>query len=357
MSAACSARAEQQPHRAQLGDGEELVGIGGKRHADPPRRGVRRKAMRLEQAQMFDHGGQYGSQLLRLGRPCRVPDAAIGERQRAAEGFGQPGQLRHRRFRVGEPPRRHGRNRIEGEPEGEPALGRDRRECRGDVRRAWPRVDRQSRTVRQHLRQPGGNAGRRRRRHAALQRVKAVGENKRDAVGAACQRLADESEGLGRLRCTDAREDPPRLAGRSPGNRHRSGDAPVDRADGNAIVAEGGKVAIGCLAETRNGRAPVSLGHGAKATGQRHASLHERIRRTTPPPWNCRKPVGLYALAAVAGKPVSAGEIPSRFEGSCGRLRLYDVKVKSYDADDGKRKQAASDRCHFPQLNAVETCR
>ena len=275
---------EQQPHGAQLGDGEELVGVGGQRHADSRHRSVRRKAARIKQAQIFDHTGQYGSQLLRLRGPGRVPDAAIGERQRAGEGLGQPGQLRHRRFRVGEPPRRHRRYGIEGEPEGEPALGRDRRERRGDVRRAWPRVDRQSRTVGQHLRQPGSNAGCRRRQHSALQRMKALRENKRDAVGAASQRLADESERFSRLRCTDARENPPRLTGRPPGNRHRSGNAPVDRADGNAVVAEGGKVAIGSLAETRNGRAPVSLGDGGKAAGQRHASLHERIRRTTPPP-------------------------------------------------------------------------
>ena len=157
---------EQQAHGAQLGDGEELVGVGGKRHADARRRTVGRQAAASNRRRLFDHGRQHRRQFLRLRRAGRVPDATVGQRQRAGDGTGEPGEFAHRRLwrrAAGRPPPPQWDRRRGAHP---PATFMKAAAISG-VRGPASMV--RTRAIRHHVREPRGkHAGRfHRQRHSA----------------------------------------------------------------------------------------------------------------------------------------------------------------------------------------------
>ena len=84
----------QRAKRAELGDGQELVGVGGEPEFDHAARGIERDAGAFERAEISDRDREHIGQLLRLRAAGVVDDAAVGGGERALEaGLGQRGDM------------------------------------------------------------------------------------------------------------------------------------------------------------------------------------------------------------------------------------------------------------------------
>ncbi len=75
----------QFPQRAEFGDGEKLIGVGGEPEIDRIARRIERDAACFERAQVGDGGSKREGQLLRLRSAGIVDDASVGDRERTLE--------------------------------------------------------------------------------------------------------------------------------------------------------------------------------------------------------------------------------------------------------------------------------
>ena len=87
----------QHPQRAELGDGQELVGVGGEPEFDHAARGIERHAGAFERAQIGDRDREHIGKLLRLRAAGVVDDAAVGGGERALEALPWPASRHARR--------------------------------------------------------------------------------------------------------------------------------------------------------------------------------------------------------------------------------------------------------------------
>ena len=87
----------QRAQRAELGDGQELVGVGGEPEFDHAARGIERDAGAFQRAQISDRDREHIGQLLRLRAAGVVDDAAVGGGERAREALPSPASRHARR--------------------------------------------------------------------------------------------------------------------------------------------------------------------------------------------------------------------------------------------------------------------
>ena len=75
------------PERAELGDGEELVLVGGEPEIDQAARVVERHAALLERAEIGDGDCEREGKLLRLRAACGMDGPAIGDGEGSGEAL------------------------------------------------------------------------------------------------------------------------------------------------------------------------------------------------------------------------------------------------------------------------------
>ena len=86
----------QFPQRAEFGDGEKLVGIGGKAEEDHAPRRFERNALGFQRAQIGERDGEHEGQFLRLRAAGIVDHAPVGGGEPAAETLRGPSAARRR---------------------------------------------------------------------------------------------------------------------------------------------------------------------------------------------------------------------------------------------------------------------
>jgi hypothetical protein len=77
----------EQPQRAELRHGQELLGISGEAEKEEAARAFGAHAARLERPQVGDRRGECESEFLYLGPAGRMHEATVGRRERTAEAF------------------------------------------------------------------------------------------------------------------------------------------------------------------------------------------------------------------------------------------------------------------------------
>ena len=73
--------------RPELGDGEELVLVGGETEEDQPARVVKRHALRFERAKVGDGIGEREGKLLCLRAACGMHGSSVGDEEGAGEAL------------------------------------------------------------------------------------------------------------------------------------------------------------------------------------------------------------------------------------------------------------------------------
>ncbi len=76
---------QQQAHGAKLGNGEKLIGVGGKCNVAPRGHTFRRDGVPAGRSQVFHERGERSGKLLGFRGAARVPDATVGAQHTAID--------------------------------------------------------------------------------------------------------------------------------------------------------------------------------------------------------------------------------------------------------------------------------
>ncbi len=235
---------------AQLGDGQELVGVGGEAERDHGARGIEGDATRFERAQILDGDREHERELLRLGATGIVDDATVGRRERAAKSLVAQVDDRGGKARRQALPRlraaarcSRGPDRVEPEAHlccarrDRTAIDQGNDRTRGGLA-LCTRID---------VERDAGieiDVGERARDRGVVGETVAIGadrarEHQRQAVGAVLKIIQGLRIGGGRIGVIDALHDRPRRARRPPGDRPGIGLARIEWRDGESVIGCG----------------------------------------------------------------------------------------------------------------------